>query len=424
MPAVENPSAGGAGPPAARELLFVVLGALAAMTALAWWILQPATMPSRVTEPAANDSPSEYVGSRTCAPCHPGEYAAHARSGHARTLRPMVRTALAKQLDGITVDDPEEPSVTWHYAFGDGAPSVERREGRTTKRLLIDYAFGSGHHATTFATITARTPEGPAMIENRLTVFAHKTLPDITPGQAPGGNPKGLDSLGRHFGPEDTLQCFRCHSTVTSDHGSRRLDLATMIPNVGCERCHGPGRSHVEAAHRGAAESALGMQFSGERKPGASDEELRLCGSCHRLPEMGDPGLIRTDNPVLVRFQPVGLMQSACYRSSRGALTCLTCHDAHARTSTDGAAYEAVCLSCHEGPSQRPCTVSPATGCVGCHMPRRDVARGMMMTDHWIRTEPGTRSSPLSTRTRTKAAAAIEHGRLEPLAAGQPQMSE
>src|SRR5258707_6919841 len=93
-------------------------------------------------------------------------------------------------------------------------------------------------------------------------------------------------------------------------------------------------------------------------------QQMRMSGACHRLPGMGDPALIRPDNPVLARFQPVGLMQSACYRKGGGALSCVTCHDPHAKTSTDRAGYEAVCLSCHRGPSRTPCKLSAATGCV------------------------------------------------------------
>jgi hypothetical protein len=100
------------------------------------------------------------------------------------------------------------------------------------------------------------------------------------------------------------------------------------------------------------------------------------------------PGSIRVDNSVLVRHQPVGLMQSACFTRSRGALGCTTCHDPHDRASDDILAYEAACLKCHSGPSQVPCPTSPRSGCVACHMPRRDVARGMLMTDHWIRARP------------------------------------
>src|SRR5262249_22814484 len=157
-------------------------------------------------------------------------------------------------------------------------------------------------------------------------------------GQAEGANADGMGPLGRFHSASGTLKCFECHSTTTSSRGPDTLDEATMIPNVGCESCHGPARAHVESARRGAVGEALAMP-AGPARWSATDE-LRTCGRCHRLPEMGDPSLIRTDNPVLVRFQPVGLMQSACYRKSDG-LSCMTCHDPHARTSRNSAGYEA-----------------------------------------------------------------------------------
>jgi hypothetical protein len=106
------------------------------------------------------------------------------------------------------------------------------------------------------------------------------------------------------------------------------------------------------------------------------------------------PGSIRPDNPGLVRHQAVGLMQSACYARSDGALGCSTCHDPHARASRDRASYEAICLSCHQGASRSTCPVSPMLDCVDCHMPRRDVTRGMLMTDHWIRINPSLDRTP------------------------------
>jgi hypothetical protein len=364
------------------EALLIVGGGSLLLATILWGI---GSRSSRA--PAAGQAPvSAYIGSQSCRVCHPGEAASHARSGHARTLRPVAQTSLAERLDGVKVADPEHQGVTWTYAFRDGRLSAERSEAGGVERLVIDYAFGSGHHATTFVTLTDRTPDRPTMIEHRMTVFAHKESPDLTPGQALGGDREGVVPAGRRYSGWKAIKCFECHATATSGRGPLVLDEATMIPNVGCERCHGPGRSHVEAARRGAGPAALAMPFGPGRWTAA--EQLRLCGGCHRLPEMGDPALVRTDNPVLARFQPVGLMQSACYRQSRGALSCLTCHDPHARTSTDRDAYEAACLGCHRGPSRTPCKISPATGCVGCHMPRRDVSRGMMMTDHWIRSRP------------------------------------
>jgi formate-dependent nitrite reductase cytochrome c552 subunit len=44
-----------------------------------------------------------------------------------------------------------------------------------------------------------------------------------------------------------------------------------------------------------------------------------------------------------------------------------------------------VCLSCHRGAGRAVCPVSAESGCVGCHMPRRDSGQGFLFTDHWIR---------------------------------------
>jgi hypothetical protein len=303
-------------------------------------------------------------------------------------LQPAARSRAAGRLVGRTFPDPERPGSLWSYSLRDGQLRAERQESNHLERFVLDYAFGSGHHATTFVTLTDRTPDRPTMLELRLSVYAHQDAPDVTPGQglARDGRATGIVPSGRHYEPGATLKCFECHTTTTSDRGPKVLDESTMIANVGCERCHGPGRAHVEAARRGAEPAALAMPFGAGR--GTAADEMRLCGACHRLPETVEPKMIRPENPRLVRFQPVGLMQSACYRESAGTLTCSTCHDPHSKTSHDLPDYEAVCLSCHRGPSRTPCKVSPSTGCVGCHMPPRDASRGMMMTDHWIRSRP------------------------------------
>ncbi len=359
----------------------VAIGAvlLAIVAGVGWWSW------ARSSRRAAG-SASSYVGDRSCRECHPGESALHARSGHAHTLRPAAETAAARKLDGIIAPDPERPSVTWSFALGDGAFATTRRAADDVRRMVLEYAFGSGRHAVTFGTLVDRDPEHPRLLEHRLTAFAHDDRPGLTPGQSLAGHADGNTPYGRRHSAENTRQCFDCHATTTSDRGPSTLDTATMIPDVSCERCHGPGRSHIDAARHGAGHAALAMPLGPGRSTPA--EEVRACGQCHRLPEMVAPGSIRPENPVLVRHQPVGLMQSACYIKSRGAMGCTTCHDPHDRTSDDVAAYESACLKCHSGPSRTPCPTSPRSGCIACHMPLRDVTRGMKMTDHWIRTRP------------------------------------
>ena len=317
----------------------------------------------------------------------------YSRSGHAMTLRPAGRRVLAQQLDGTTIADPERPEVIWKYQMREGQLQIEREAPHEVERWIVHYAFGSGHHATTFVNLL--DPSIPALLEHRLTYYTRENSLGITPGHdadvgTPGVTPHGLEHT-----PRETLKCFRCHTTQIVARGDVQIDEQTMIPNVSCERCHGPGRSHVVAARLGGSESDLSLPFGPDRW--TAESLLKLCGDCHRYPSAARLGQIRPDDPHLSRFQPVGLMQSKCYLQSAGALSCVTCHDPHARASSDRPAYDATCLECHGGRVSREvpgprfpanasvCTVSPREHCVECHMPKVDSGQHIRFSDHWIR---------------------------------------
>jgi len=336
-----------------------------------------------------------YIGPQVCAECHPGESALHGRSGHARTLRPAGRRALARSLDGTTIADPDHPDVRWSYRYGDGRLHIRRTAGADVEEFVAEYAFGSGHHATTFVNLL--DPGIPSILEHRMTYYAHRHALGVTPGQdAEPGSPRQAPAGTTHRSRE-AWKCFNCHSTQVSRDGWT-IDEATLIPNVSCERCHGPARAHVDAARRGRPAAELELPFS----PGRYTAEglLMMCGTCHRHPSRARPERIRPDDPHLARYQPVGILASRCFRESRGAFSCATCHDPHARASTDRGSYLATCLSCHSGadgdgstPDPRdppsaagsPCPVAPRGDCVDCHMPRVDAGQHVLFADHWIR---------------------------------------
>jgi hypothetical protein len=328
-------------------------------------------------------SSADYIGARSCSQCHPGESASHAQSGHARTLRPGWMVDVARWLDGRTSVDPERPGSSWTYALRENELVASRAETGKTSEHTLDYALGSGTHAVTFLGLTGRDAEGRALgLEHRLTYFADRKAMGVTPGQEAGSNPIGRSADGHALTADETAKCLGCHATRLSTDDQRFIDPAALMPDVSCERCHGPGRSHVEAARRG--EKALRMPF-GASKTATAEVNVRLCGECHRLPEFVPRDQLRPDNAALARFQPVGLMQSKCYTRSNGALSCSTCHDPHAPTSRDKAGYESACLSCHSAPPQHTCPVSPQSDCLTCHMPPRDSGNGLLFSDHWIR---------------------------------------
>jgi hypothetical protein len=348
-----------------------------------------------------------YIGSSACAPCHPGESALHARSGHAMTMRPASQISLARRLDGASLADPEHEGVHWSFRFDDGHLHLARAEPSRVERWIVEYAFGSGHHATTFVNVLDAW--APRILEHRMTYYTADDALDVTPGHSRDTRTMEVKPYGKELTPQNSRKCFGCHSTELAARGDQPIPEATMIPNVTCERCHGPARAHVAAARRGARAAELALALGPGRW--TAESLMKLCGTCHRHPSRAQPGQIRPDDPRLARFQPVGILESRCYRASGGTFSCVSCHDPHARASGDRASYNVVCLSCHGTPTSErpaaaeaatqpvvtpansvglPCPRSPRGNCVDCHMSRVDSGQHILFTDHWIRVrQPG-----------------------------------
>jgi hypothetical protein len=261
---------------------------------------------------------------------------------------------------------------------------------------VVDYALGSGHHATTFVTVLDL--DAPRLLEHRLTFYAKDGSLEITPGHARRKDRSRASEAGIELDSFLSLKCLGCHATQLSSMGNSGFDPRSLIPNVTCERCHGPARDHVEAANRGANGQELSMPMGLGRWTPKS--QIDLCGKCHRHPNRVPPERLDPDDPVLVRFQPIGLSQSRCYKESGGGLSCVSCHDPHARAPSDPVYYERRCTNCHQTSPSRPsaaamqsvapsstsiCPVSPSSGCLSCHMPKIDSGQHVAFADHWIR---------------------------------------
>jgi len=53
------------------------------------------------------------------------------------------------------------------------------------------------------------------------------------------------DAVGRAVKLNEARECFSCHSTAAIN--GLELQLDRLIPGIGCEACHGPGRDHIAA---------------------------------------------------------------------------------------------------------------------------------------------------------------------------------
>lgn len=332
--------------------------------------------------------PVDLVGSLTCAECHPGEAARHAESGHSRTLRSAPLAAVAEWLDGRTVDDPERAGTSWSYRRSEGKLEVEREEAGEAERLDLELAVGSGSNGTTFITTRPERSKGLGAtgLEHRLSYSADGPKMVVTTGHAAMDGK--LDEVpigprGRELDEVALDNCLKCHATITGPTPRSGVDMAVLRPNVDCERCHGPGKAHVEAARRGAPAEALAMPHGSA--PISPVIQINLCGDCHRRLDNLPVKDVTVTNTELARFPSLGIQLSSCFNYGGSGLNCASCHDVHSKVKKDTTSYESVCMGCHNPLKKNNCTVSTTEGCIGCHMPRRKVSGGLEFHDHWIR---------------------------------------
>ena len=101
----------------------------------------------------------------------------------------------------------------------------------------VQYAVGSG--------VTARTyliDRGGIMFESPITWYTEKRIWDLSPGYHE--NPR--QRFNRRI-TDGCIQCHAGHAAPIGDGTSNRFEDPPFLElGIGCERCHGPGKRHVE----------------------------------------------------------------------------------------------------------------------------------------------------------------------------------
>jgi len=319
----------------------------------------------------------EYIGAQACGACHPEQIARQATSAHAKALSPAGEHALAAAFSsGRQV--PRPPYFHLQFRLNGNEMRAMGSDAKDVMDIPVDWAFGAGQQAVTFVT---RVNED-WYLEHYLSYYSagHSFAP--TPGQDAVPAKTLAEAMGVLYKPLDPdtgmKACFECHSTGPVLAGPAREIHPTEL-GVRCEACHGPGRAHRDAVASGKLERARNLIRNPSRM--SASELNHFCGMCHRQP--ASPGAV-IDWSVAwnLRHEPIYLSQSACFRKSAGALSCLTCHDPHDQLQQDDASYNARCQSCHSQAGHP--AVNQGTDCVACHMPRVSPQAYLRFTNHWI----------------------------------------
>ena len=399
-----------------------------------------ADRPVAVGRAVSTPDSARYVGDAACASCHADVAAAYRSTGHGQSVSAFDPSTAPEQLADPPTVHHEKSDLSYEPFVRDGVLYQRefRRgpEGDTVHQRVhrVDLVIGSGN-----ATRSYMTAVNGYYTEMPLTWYSEQERWAMSPG---------YEGENGRFGRPINGECMSCHTGRPERSRFTQNHYPEVPENISCERCHGPGETHVrrqrarKESGAAATDTALAIVTPTDLP---REEQLSVCQQCHLagVTVFGpgeSPGTFRPGEPlranrtvyvpqkqledpnwVGIDSHPIRLARSACFESS--AMTCSTCHDAHEPASaTTTAEYNTTCRSCHGGerspepvcarpgpPSDRPLSREEAmTGnCVNCHMQKGGTSNvpHVTFTDHWIRRRPEPRdsSSRVSALSSTEA---------------------
>jgi len=367
-----------------------------------------------VTETRSSRIPNreDYLGDEACRPCHSEKVESYLKTAHHFTSQPPTGQAI---LGSFAENKNVLRSLNANLQFQmDAKPDGFYQTAvwifpqiTSSRTERMDVVVGSGRVGQTYLYW-----KGDQLFQLPVSYWTDLDAWVNSPGYR-----DGTANFDRPVPP----RCLECHFTyaipVESSVSPNRYIPKSLEFGITCERCHGPGRSHLEAVRQKAQPGNLPNISKLTR-----DRQMDVCAHCHggrRIPQTtafsylpGQPldnfyrrGPASPTPPTVdVHGNQVALLQmSRCYQAS-SELVCSTCHDVH-QVQRDAASFSGHCLKCHrpqncgEFPKLKETIV---TDCVGCHMPVQasnliisnsiGKQNRAMVRSHWIKVYANSRT--------------------------------
>jgi cytochrome c-type biogenesis protein CcmH/NrfG len=351
------------------------------------------TQVSPVGRSAADRIDEGWTGSRKCAECHAEIWETYQRHPMAQSAAPVV--------DAPIIEDYEQNAVfarpeSRTYRVERTADHVWHHESMTDAQGEVIYdqavevhlAIGSGRRGKTYL-----IDWGGVLTASPISWYSEGKRWDLSPGYAPRTHPR--------WSRRAIDGCVQCHVgrlTIDVPNPNRFGNPLLLEAHIGCERCHGPGRDHVEWHESAEPLADVDPIVNPSRLDPAAREDV--CYQCHlqgdRVLRYGKtdydfrPGQrledvwtifvkgasIESGDSTRAVSQVDQMRESVCFQKSAGRLGCISCHDPHTFPPPEEKRefINRRCNTCHE---RRTCTLpaddrnaEPASGsCVFCHMP-------------------------------------------------------
>lgn len=378
---------------------------------------EAAAIPVASPWPAMNDA-DQFVGSETCRECH--EHIADTWTSHpmsrSLTLADHVPEVMADRLDEFCSAEVPGNTRKYQVQLSDGVmvhtDIMLDADGNPiySQSMPMDYIVGSGRRALAYL-----RRDGDLLFQSPLNWYSSSQKWDLAPGYR-RDDP-------RRFRRRITDDCLSCHAGRTAQSAlapARYPDPVFHEQSIGCERCHGPGRPHVEYQHSGGGREHSSADPIAQLASLTAGQRESLCLQCHMTGEARilrhgrsefdfRPGMLLSDLWSVLDHPPNqqqgsdGLVTharqlhaSTCWKSSDGKLSCVSCHDPHSvpRQELRVEYFRNRCQSCHE--TDADCSESMTirqtkrNSCIDCHMPRNgnSTSAHVSQTDHRIQRRP------------------------------------
>lgn len=222
-----------------------------------------------------NQSNSDYVGSKTCRPCHEEIHRSWSATPHANALQDVTEK-----------HNPIIPDWRSSYSFQEGKlPQVTVKFNKTSKNVYQMTLIDANDPFVEVAYDVHRTQGGwrwkqfySTRIDGDyyLLPVVWNTLSEKWSGFLPqlwwkkDGSLKNSHIRFLSFGS----LCSGCHNTgLVLTHGLTGYKKSIYVDmNIACEKCHGPGAKHVKDSLPGSVINPRKLSFK---------QQVEVCGQCH-----------------------------------------------------------------------------------------------------------------------------------------------